>query len=253
MDTEKYQQFIREIRDKIACWITNPVIEALFASEMYDAESLWDKYRYQVEQIISQQKEIIKNTQERESGRENARWEKTHLFGTQEVRCSGEEEEIVNPPIPGMQYLPGTPNILYLEWSESPSEELNFRIKSSDLTVKDYIVLLGAVHDGLRCHGGGQGQYICPDLRRYDTIVDVLFRRNIWCDSRYKPLIEEAVRVVEKYINEVEYNKLQEKGGLSNGEKIDSPKEKSSRSWLCKLYEKIIKAASDSILDKLNP
>ena len=212
MDTDKYRQFVGEIHDRIACWITNPDIEALFAREMYDAENLWDKYRYQVEQLTSQQKKNLKSTQEKKSGRENARWEKTHLIGTQKVRCSGEGEKIVNPLIQEMQSRPRIPNILYLEWSENPLRKCNFRIKSSGLNVNDYIVLLGSLHDGFPWHEGDESHHICPDLRRYDTIVDVLFRRNIWCDSRYKLLIEESVRVVEKYINEAEYDRPLEKG-----------------------------------------
>ena len=43
----------------------------------------------------------------------------------------------------------------------------------------------------------------------------------------------------------------QEKGGQSNGGKVDSPNEKSSETWYWNLYEKTIKAVIATILDFL--
>ena len=70
--------------------------------------------------------------------------------------------------------------------------------------------------------------------------------------------ISEMVKFLDKCKDEMiqglkDKNKPQEKGGQSNGGKVDSPNEKSSETWYWKLYEKTIKAFIAAILDKVNP
>lgn len=89
---------------------------------------------------------------------------------------------------------------------------------TESLSIKDYRVLLGALHDGFTWYNGDKSQYICPDLCKPDTIVSVLYWAWMMKNAKYQPLIDEAFLYVEEDIRE--------KGLLDEGEKTKESKDK---------------------------
>ena len=80
--------------------------------------------------------------------------------------------------------------------------------------------------------------YICPELWGLDTFEFALYIM-VKNNSEYQALIKKALRIVERDINEKKQkNEPQKKDGHDNGGKADSPNEKTSESWIWKLYKK---------------
>lgn len=240
MDTNNYQQFVRESRDKIASWIADPRVEALFAADMKQAESLLQTNEKQCQRITDQQRQFHVSPKGRKWHRENARWEErweqAHRIDVREVQ-----------PAPGTQGRPKIPKILTLEPPKGPLGKFILRIEPATLTVNDYRVLLGALHDGFTWHECDKSQYICPELSKKGTIVDVLFWDFMWYEPRYKTLIEEALRIVERDINDQEQkNEPQEKGGQGDKDSKEQTWNENDHNYI-PLSEAIEKFAENKI------
>jgi len=207
MNTYNYQQFVKETRDKIAPWIDDPKKATLFADDLTSTETLWQKHRKHLQKINEQWQEFHHNPQ-RQNRRQNKQEPKQN---NGDVFDYPEMEKGPN----GMKHKP----------PENPLEKFRLPIKPTALSVNDYRILLGVLHDGFTSHERDKSRYFCPELRKKGTIVDVLFWDYMWYEPRYKPLIDEALRIVESDINETQHKKPQGKDGHDNGGKARDRKQ----------------------------
>lgn len=179
MNTSDYQQFLGTVRDTIATWISEPSICGLFAADMEELEQRYHEYIEERQRWSSKQDTFLHST-------EGLEWGQKWIHGPAES-----ERERIEPPREMREPEPECPLDRFRKYETCP------------LTVNDYRVLLGVVHDGVTWHEHDRRRYICPDLRREGTIVDLLFRAgtfNIGYEPHYRPLIQEALDVVTKDI-----------------------------------------------------
>ena len=169
----------------------------MYAADMNNTESLWQRHKKHLQKINKKWKEIYK--------------EQKKQYSKLKEECPQSQGDIFDYPEMGIG-----PDGKKTKQSEDPLKKFILPIKPASFKVNDYRVFLGSLHDGFTWHEGDKPQYICPDLRK-GTIVDILFWEYIWYEPKYKPLIEEALQVVERDINDrKQKNKPQEKDEKRN-------------------------------------
>lgn len=228
MNTYNYQQFVRESRDEIASWIADPEQAHLFAKDLDERNNALKKFNAEWNAQNQRYTAWLKSpkgrramniyndkldsyTKKRREFQERlSEWEQAKYFHKKEP--ARYKHPGPKPQEPKLK-LPKQTRESVTKELKSPLENFMLPIKPIALNVNDYRVLLGAIHDGFTWHEGDKSQYICPKLRKKGTIVDVLFWDYMWKEPGYKPLIEEALRVVESDMNDIKQNEQQGRDG----------------------------------------
>lgn len=206
----EYNEFLAESRDKIAKRIVVQQIKALFAVDMNEREDAFKRYNAACDAHVKSMKSERKRYDEYlETPAGRAYWEKKQQWD-KDYQAYEEHQKKHGPHfgdrLPDKH--PGKPPIADFEWKEfncvNPLAKFDINIHrgTEPLAIKDYRVLLGALHDGFTWNNGDKSQYICPDLCKPDTIVSVLYWKWMMKNAKYQPLIEEAFLYVEKDLRE---------------------------------------------------
>jgi len=199
MQDYQYKQFLRESRDKVAEWIADARVKGLFAGDMNQLENDWKAYKAVWDTEDKRRDEYLKTPVGRRHTQKMQQWEgKYHAYEEREKKHGVVlyEDRLADkhpgPPPKDDDYKP--------EKLGNPLEKFDIPIKPESLSMNDYRVLLGALHDGFTWYEKDKSEYICPDLRKSDTIVGQLYWQRMMKNSEYQPLIGEALRYVEKDI-----------------------------------------------------
>ena len=188
MDAQ-YEQFLKETRDTVAGWIGNDRTKAIFSDDMEKLENAYQAYKDAIDAHVKKRDAYFESPKGKAQLRKNAQWKKKWDTYKQHPGPESEAPQHPGPP-PEDGYKTELPI--------SPLVKFWLRVKPDSLKIGDYRCLVGALHDGVTWDRGDKAFYICSDLRKEDTIVDVLYWQGICKRSNYRPLIEEARREVEK-------------------------------------------------------
>jgi len=214
--TEQYNEFLAESRDQIYEWIDDARVKALFAKDMNKRENAWIAHCDALKNYNSDLAALRESDEKRyakylKTPAGQAYWRKakqdSKKWKDYEEHQKKHGPHFYEDRLPDKH--PGVPPTSGFEWSKPPDFEgvdplakFDFEGRQERLTVNDYRILLGALHDGLsKGRGEGRAYLICPDLWGLDTFEYTLFRM-IKDDSRYWPMIKKALRCVKKDLRE---------------------------------------------------